>query len=344
MTPFFRRLRNALPTNRPGTGRRALRPELEACEPRALMAVTYNGGPIIPHVQVESVYFGQGWNQPANQANRSDLDAFLRTLTRGSYFSLLGEYGVGQGRLDRSDLVSGSTSPFEGTTVTQYQIQSMLTAEIQSGRLPEANGSRVYVVYLPPNVHEDRNAFAFRTGHHDSFYTPYTFTSGVYSYTTYDTAYYAVVPSPIGNHQGTVLHLLPTFSQQTEITSKLLAAAITDPDGHSGWYDTDPSSPTSHEEIGDITDQQLASLDGYCVQREWSEAFHSNLAPPYVSSALGTSATSPFMTYVGSTIIHRRRLFIGLGMDGKLYRNWEITPGDNAGWFVADGPLFAIDI
>jgi hypothetical protein len=75
-------------------------------------------------------------------------------------------------------------------------------------------------------------------------------------------------------------------------------------------------------------------MDGYCVQREWSQAFSSSLAPAADTRSLGTSATSPFMTSVGSTIVHGRRLFIGMGIDGRLYRNWEITPGDNAGWFL----------
>jgi hypothetical protein len=59
-----------------------------------------------------------------------------------------------------------------------------------------------------------------------------------------------------------------------------LAEAITDPDGKTGWRDRDKPSATYHDEIGDIVQDTVPPgdadgyiLDGYAVQKEWSNTF-----------------------------------------------------------------------
>src|SRR6187200_1950738 len=119
---------------------RAIRPGLQSLEGRQVPSVTLHNGPVIPHVQVESVYWGQSWSQPANQNIRTKLDGFLQTVVHSSYMSMLGEYGVGKGSFGKSDLVSGGGSPADDKKpVTNPEIQNMLISEIQSGNLPQSN-------------------------------------------------------------------------------------------------------------------------------------------------------------------------------------------------------------
>src|SRR5690242_8001964 len=87
------------------------RPEIERLEAREVMSVTLHGGPVIPHVQAQSVYYGQAWTAPANQTNANQLDGFLTYITGSSYMTQLGEYGVGTGTFGKRDMVTGTTSP-----------------------------------------------------------------------------------------------------------------------------------------------------------------------------------------------------------------------------------------
>jgi hypothetical protein len=299
---------------RPARRSQAIRPGLESLEGRQVLSVMFHGGPVISHVQVDSVYWGRGWSRPANQINQAQLDGFLQTVVHSSYMSMLGEYGVGEGSFGTSDVVSGRGSPAAGATVSEKGIQRMLSAEIRSGHLPEPTGFQLYFVYLPPNVHSRSDPRPRVLGHHSTFNMP----SGP--------VHYAVIPNPVGNSD---LPDLTTFQQQTAVTSHELAEGVTDPNGR-GWWDSDPASG----EIGDITSGQFASIDGYVVQREWSAAFNASMAPLYDTSWLGTASYSPFMLNSDSTTVNGRTLRVGIGLDHMTYCNWEISPGNNAGWFI----------
>src|SRR5262249_25155765 len=127
-------------------------PAMEQLEERKVMSVTYQGGPIIQHVQVDTVYYGQDWVTADNQANAQQLNQFFADVTNSSYLGMLGEYGVGLGSFEKSDFVTDASSPTAGTTVTEAQIQQMLTNEIDTGNLPTPDGNHLEFVYLPPNV------------------------------------------------------------------------------------------------------------------------------------------------------------------------------------------------
>src|SRR5207249_983376 len=77
--------------------------------------------------------------------------------------------------------------------------------------------------------------------------------------------HYAVVPYPGGSVGNTSLSWLPSFNDLTEVTSRELADAITDPNlGYNtmGWYDD-----TLHGEAGDLCNGLTVYLAGYAVQR-----------------------------------------------------------------------------
>src|SRR5438132_2182160 len=89
---------------------RRLRPMVEQLEDRRLLAVTYHGGPLLSHVEVQPIFYGQYWNSDAGQQQASDLDNFLSYLTNSSYMELLAQYRVGRGELAANGVVAGATS------------------------------------------------------------------------------------------------------------------------------------------------------------------------------------------------------------------------------------------
>src|SRR5205807_693887 len=121
MQPFLRRLSSAL-FAKPGSAARRPRTvglNVEALEDRQVPSVTAHSGLVIPHVQVQSVYYGQDWTKSTNPTNANQLDAYLTDITHSSYMSMLGEYGVGLGQFAGRDQVAGTTSPKANDRVTE---------------------------------------------------------------------------------------------------------------------------------------------------------------------------------------------------------------------------------
>jgi hypothetical protein len=58
-----------------------VRPQLEALENREVMSFTPHGGPVMTHVQAESVYYGQDWTTNANRNTASQLETRRGQLT-----------------------------------------------------------------------------------------------------------------------------------------------------------------------------------------------------------------------------------------------------------------------
>ena len=83
--------------------------------------------------------------------------------------------------------------------------------------------------------------------------------------------FYAVVPYP--GCQGCT-GTLAVFDALTSVSSHELCEAITDPVPGQGWYDD------VNGEIGDICAWQTRVVDGYTVQREWSNSEQQLPADP----------------------------------------------------------------
>jgi hypothetical protein len=294
--------------------------------------VTNHGGVVIPHVQVENVYYGADWYLPANQTLRQQLNQYMGTIVRGSYMSMLGEYGAGRGSFVRDDVVDDMQATW-GNTVTESQITNMLKNEIQPswggpGYLDEADANHLYIVYLSPNVHSQRDLANGSYGHHNWFTMTYTHTyqfgSYTFSYTTTDTVYYAVMTSPVGNTPN--LNLLSSytpFQRLTAETSHELAEAVTDPDLQHGWYQNDAS-----HEIGDLVDEQVGWLDGYLMQRQWSNAFQRGELPAFDTQQY-SEPVIPFSGYYANGEF----AWMGTGYyTHMIYFNWDgVNPGD---WYI----------
>jgi hypothetical protein len=353
---------------------RPFRPAVEALDSRIMPAITYHGGPVLSHVDVHNVFYGQGWKSadPFGVLGGS-LNKFQADIAKSPYLAMLGEYGVGRGTTEQfnsSDLVTYSSSPAAGTTasptlVKESQIQSMLITEILLHRLPRETGQQLYFVYLPPNVKsqwDQKSSFNLTGtfGHHGSFYVP-----GLVGNTP---VYYAVIQDP------SVTPTIPglnKFQQLTEVSSHELAEAVTDPDvrqsdagpqggGRSAWWDSDQvipgpwgiswvPNPNYGNEIGDVVNLQFADFvangQTYKVQKEWSNYFgkgivaNGNRAGMLDVPTSGLPAALNFSYVTSNTWNNGGRTtsyYYATGNDGRTYLNFVTAAGDLSGWFTID--------
>jgi hypothetical protein len=262
--------------------------------------VTPHGGPIIPNVQVEAIFYGSAWTNSSdpNYAQLSvlsaDIQRYLSTITGSSYLDGLAEYYMmsgsgqcvdpGRGQLAATDFVFANIDP-ANPVVDENTIRALLPGEVDQGHLDAPNGNTLYMLFLPPNVtlHAD-----WDTANHDAFHDAFRDYAG-------RTYYFAPIANPTGNYvtnnESWTQGLTP-FQALTEIASHEMVEAITDPippdpsgfqTGSQGWYDG--QSPARPGEIGDIAAyqlpglQQASRLNGYVVQKYWSEVNKNNIAP-----------------------------------------------------------------
>jgi hypothetical protein len=217
--------------------------------PAVAPELTYRGGPLIANAEVVAVYWGSAWGAGPLAALVPRLDAFFDFVLTSELMDQLAEYSVegttiGHGtRIASSVLDSVPTVP----ALSDQQLRDGLQAAMPT--LPSPNASRIYAIFLPPNVSVimggSRSCQAF-CGYHDS----------IDSEIFYGVLPYPGCPGCIGP--------LDELDTLTSTTSHELAEAITDPVPGTGWYDD------AHGEIGDICAWQTKRLGQYLVQLEWS--------------------------------------------------------------------------
>ena len=125
------------------------------------------------------------------------------------------------------------------------------TSSAPTASFPAVDRNSLFFVYLPPGTAVvqggSRSCQAF-CGYHDVMDSD---------------LFYAVVPYP--GCQGCT-GTLSVFDALTSVSSHELCEAVTDPVPGQGWYDD------VNGEIGDVCAWQTRVVDGYTVQREWSNS------------------------------------------------------------------------
>jgi hypothetical protein len=325
------------------TGQTRRQPEarlrLEALEDRSVPSVTFHGGPVVPHAQVTNLFLGNDWYQPSNRADIWGLNQFMGTITHSSYMSMLGEYGVGQGSFAGGTLLPGPSASAPGsppTVVSEGYIQGTLFNLAFTGQIaPTANS--VYVIWLPPNVQSALdNTYSFM-GHHNSYWVLDP------SYNWHN-VYYVVMPHPQGNvaDNGYNLNGLTDFQKQTVLVSHELSEAVTDPQVWqdstgaiaygTGWHDG-PSVYSLGNEIGDLANLQVAYLDGYAVQREWSNYFGRGIVPARDTQGAFIYAGSWDAMFSIQTAEGRQGQK-SIQPNGLTQYHWQLDDGSSTGWFI----------
>jgi hypothetical protein len=218
--------------------------------------LTYRNGPLLTNAEVFCIFWGRGWQSPANTALSQELLSFFDFILTSALLDQLAEYSVpgksiGHGkRIGSLNLISSEP----GQSIDDSTIQQSIQSEITSGTLPTPTDNTLYFIFLPPGTQVTQGGTASCRdfcGYHDA---------------TVRGVYYAVMPFPgCSGCQGG----LDTLSALTSTSSHELCEAITDAIPGQGWYDD------SNGEIGDICAWKTKQLGDYTIQLEWSNSASS---------------------------------------------------------------------
>jgi hypothetical protein len=275
--------------------------------------LNYYGGRVISSVQVAVVF----WTNGVNATTQSQIGGFYSTVTSGGYMDMLSEYdtvglaGFADNLLGSNQLIGHGTTigPYtitpmvnQTTTVDDNDIIAELEAQIAASNLPfpqldgAGNVNTLYMVYFPAG---------------------YTITLGPYrscvNFCGYHGTYinsnlsipYGVLPDlGSGGCQSGCGSGPAVFDNLTSVSSHEMAESITDAEvgiatdyaRPLAWYDP----PPDNAEIGDLCNHNHATLSGYTVQTEWS-----NAANACVFSAPARSSSTASLN-LDSFVVHTR--------------------------------------
>ncbi|CAN5193129.1 hypothetical protein BH10PLA2_BH10PLA2_11300 [soil metagenome] len=274
--------------------------EIETLEDRFTPAIGFQGGAVVAHAQVVAVYAGDYWATTAGTQAAAQINTFLSYIVNSSYMDTMVQYGVGRGTTLGVGIID---SQYTGTgTVTDETIQSVLSTDLASGRLPKASINTLYLVFTAPNVTPTSS-----TGS-DSF-SDYGY-HNVFVYNSTDIVNYAVIANPIGN---STAGSLTNFQTTTLAITQQLANALTDPLSN-GWIDT-----STGEEIASKVDGpgNYAYFNNYVVAGLWSvlqqsAAYPAGSTPPDFNPPADQIITSNVMTPVANYFTHTLEYFNGV--------------------------------
>ncbi len=223
--------------------------------------LTYYGGPVISNVRVHDVFWGSGVQY------QSELDAFYAAITNSAYFDWLDEYATPKQHIGRGSFAGSfvdHAAP-SGDTITNQQIQDELGRLLDAGSLGKRGANDLYMVYFPPGVTitmEDGSQSCVQfCAYHSTFV-----------HKKHD-IYYGVVPD-LGGACAGGCGSGAQLDNTTAASSHELVEAVTDAAvglaksyaPPLAWYDE------NNGEIGDICVGHDATVAGYHVQTEWSNA------------------------------------------------------------------------
>jgi hypothetical protein len=241
----------------------------------------YWGGPVIQHVHVVGVRYGDPANAtflPQLTGAAPSVDSFLSGLPNSSFMDLLSEYGAGNqviGRGSYGGMYTITPSTPSDQPIDDSQIQAELDAQAGAA-LPAADADTLYVLFFPEGqkiTADGADSFANFCAYHGT-------TAGkhlryaVLPYRASDTDPTAGITGSCGKSPG--------LSNFTAALTHEFAEAVTDPDvslatslgSPVAWYDQKQPNSIGGE-IGDLcnqVDSKLLLADGfkYTLETVWS--------------------------------------------------------------------------
>ena len=219
--------------------------------PVAVPNLTYRGGPLLPAVQVFTLFWGDAWQQEPQAGLVQQVNQFFDFVLTSALMDQLAEYsvqGMPIGRGSRTGTIILTGGP--PATITDGDIQGLLQQELSTDSIvPQPTPSSLYFVFLPPGVTvslDGGTSCSRFCGYHSDINQQ---------------IFYAVMPYPDCAGCSGALTVLDAL---TATSSHELCEAVTDPVPGQGWYDD------QNGEIGDICAWQTKKLGTHTVQLEWS--------------------------------------------------------------------------
>jgi hypothetical protein len=260
MKTWLRRLFTHKVPAKQGKARLRARLQLEHLEDRRVMSVTYHGGGLLPHVEVQGLYVGDQWSSNPSLNNQCGyLEGFLHKIVDSTYMDALSNAGYGVGRGSSSGGIISLASLAGGSTLTDSTLRSWLGSYAASGALQSPDANRLYVCFAEPNIivqawDGSTSTSGFR-GYHGAFWNS----------STNSTIHYAIIAYPRGWVGNGGVSFLSDLDSITKTASHEIAEAATDANAAYstlGWYDDDYKG-----EIGDINNDRVMYVGGYAMQR-----------------------------------------------------------------------------
>ena len=225
-----------------------LRAEAQAAPTARL---TYRNGPLLPAVEVFTIFWGSAWKKSPLSATVADINRFFDAILVSVLIDQLSEYNAGTLKISHGRRTGSVTitTPAPARSLTDTAIRAFLQQRISGGKVPKVTKNSLYFIYVPPGVRVAMGGSASCQafcGYHNAIGRR---------------IFYAVMPYPdCSGCTGS----LAAFDALTSTSSHELCEAITDPIPGEGWYDD------ANGEVGDICAWETKTVGQYTVQLEWS--------------------------------------------------------------------------
>ena len=236
--------------------------------------LSYFGGKVVQNAKVVQVIYGSGTYAAGVNSGTTNLGTFYTSILASAYVDWLTEYNttspvqhIGRGTFGGKSTITPLASR-DGSTISDANIKSEISAQITAGHLPAPTNNTIYMINFPKGKHISQGGSKSCVAGGFCAYHG-TFKKGTQN------VYYGVLPDmsagsgcDVGCGNGSA------FGNQTSVASHELIETITDAEiglatvvgPPLAWYDS------ANGEIGDICNAQQGSINGYTVQKEWSNS------------------------------------------------------------------------
>jgi hypothetical protein len=256
-------------------------------------SLSYFGGPVVSNAHIYEI----SWTAAVPAALQTGLPGptgFYQTITNSPYWAWLAQYNT-VGLVGASDGLAGSnqtigpgsfveaiviTPTNHSTTISDVDIFEELLTQISMGVIPPldldsgGNVNTVYMVDFPSSISLSLGGTPLCSSGIYGYHETVQVTQGGIAYSVP----FGVVPDVLSG-ACVVGGSQPPLEVSYMIHSHELAESVTDPqvdqamsvDRPIAWYDfSDQFSAGTSGEIGDLCAFQLGSVDGFTVQKLWS--------------------------------------------------------------------------
>ncbi|KAJ3028960.1 UNVERIFIED_CONTAM: hypothetical protein HDU68_000487 [Siphonaria sp. JEL0065] len=254
--------------------------------------LTNYGGPVIPNVQVQPIFYGAANYQ-------AQTNAFYAGVTQSSWYDSMAQYGVYRGSASPGISVAATKSALDDVT----DVQALLINLVKAGTIvPTAN--TYFPIHFAPGISITQGG----SGSCKVFcaYHGTIDISSLNKGTKY--LFYGVMPDQGGSCAGGCGSNSQTVNNMFSVASHELAEAATNPaDGLATanaaplvWYDS------TNGEIGDICNAQQGTTTGgdgvtYVIQKQWSNSDGTCVAAGSGGGQTTTTTTTKRVTTTTTT-------------------------------------------